>query len=203
MRLESRCKLMAVALLLVVAPASGSKEKDKHAAHFGGLILTVTAIDSVEEKRGRPYRPAKPSDPSVPPPPAESAQENGDHHYVAVFVNIKNAGKNSACMSFAPLLRTTFGLDYKGLPFYSSTGFDKTFPPVPRISEMLPGEESSGSYIFRVKNGVSPLEMWLKPERKSIHCNESETGNWGDVLLPEQLKFDVHDLPTPNRRNLQ
>src|SRR5438552_8484574 len=166
-------KIVAASLItafLLIAPSSGSKEKDKHTAHFGGLILTVTAIDSVEEKRGRPYRSGKPSDPSVPPPPA-SAEEKGDHHYVAVFVNLKNAGKNSACMSFAPLLKTTFGLEYKAFPFYSlrEFGLDKIFPSMPQISEMLPGEESSGSYIFRVKNGVSPLEMWLRPERKSIH----------------------------------
>ncbi len=194
-------KLVAVAVLLLMAPSSGTKEKDKHTAHFGGLILTVTAIDSVEERRGRPYAPAKPSDPLGPAPPPTSAEDKGDHHYVAVFVNVKNAGKNPACISFTPLLETTFGLEYKGFPFYSlrEFGLDKIFPSLPRISEMLPGEESSGSYIFRIKNGVSPLEMWLKPERKSIHCNASATGNWGDALLPEQVKFDVHDLPAPNK----
>lgn len=199
--MKSMPKLIAVAVLLLMAPYSDSKEKDKHTAHFGGLILTATAIDSVEERRGRPYARAKPSDPLGPPPPLVSAEEKGDHHYLAVFVSVKDDGKNPACMSFTPLLKTTFGLEYKGFPSYSlrEYGFDKIFPSLPRISEMLPGEESSGSYIFRVKNGVSPLEMWLKPERKSIHCNESATGNWGDALLPKQLKFDVHDLPVPNR----
>ncbi len=196
--MKSTSKLVAVAALLLIASSSSSKEKDKRTAHFGGLILTVTAIDSAEEKRGRWYSPTKPSDPSVPPPPG-SAEERGDHHYVAVFVNIKNAGKNPACMSFTPLLETTFGLEYKGSPFYSPSSSDKIFPSVPRVSEMLPGEESSGSYVFRVKNGVSPLEMWLKPGRKSIYCKESATGNWGDALLPEQLKFDVHDLPAPSK----
>jgi hypothetical protein len=78
-------------------------------------------------------------------------------------------------------------------------GVDKVFPAVPRISEMLPGEESSGTYIFRVKNGVSPLEIWLKPQSKSIHCNQSAKWNWGGSLLPEQVTFDVHDLPAPNK----
>jgi len=198
-RLIAMSKLAAVAVLLVITSSSGSKEKDKHTAHFGGLILTVTAIDSTEERRGRPYLPPKPSDPHPPPPTSED--EKGGHHYIAVFVNVKNAGKNPACMSFAPLLKTSFGLEYKNVPFYSlrEYGLDKIFPSTPQISEMLPGEQSSGSYIFRVKKGVLPLEMSLKPERKSIHCNESATGNWGDALLSEQLKFDVHDLPVPNR----
>jgi len=187
-------KFIAVAVLLLAAHSSSSTEKDKHAAHFGGLILTVTAIDSAEERSGRPYAPPKPSDPRV-PPPAESAEEKADHHYVAVFVSVKNDGKNPASISFTTLLKTTFGLEYKSVPFIP----DKIFPSVPRISEMLPGEESSGSYVFRVKNGVTPLEMWLKLDRKSIHCNDSATGNWGDVLLPELLKFDVHDLPAPSR----
>lgn len=133
-----------------------------------------------------------PAPPPTPPPPAPAP----DHHYVAVFVNVKNAGKNAACMSFSPLLTTTLGLEYKGS--FRTQVADKIFPLAPRISEMLPGEESSGSYVFIVKNGVSPLEMFLKPERKSVHCNHSVTGNWGDTLLPQELKFDVHDLPAPN-----
>jgi len=192
-------KHIAIAVLLLMALSSDCKEKDKHSAHFGGLILTVTAIDSVEERKGRPYVPPKPSDPNGPPLPPVSTEEKGDHHYVAVFVNVKNAGKNPACMSFAALLKTTYGLEYKDSMTYSFIGLDKLFPSAPKISEMLPGEESSGSYFFRVKNGVSPLEMWLKPQGKSIHCNESATGNWGDALLPEQLKFDVHDLPAPSK----
>ena len=192
-------KLSAIAVLLFLATPSNSKEKDKHTAHFGGLIITVTAIDTVEERRGRPFVPPKPSDPNGPPPPPVSAEERGDHHFIAVFVNVKNAGKNPACASFAPLLKATFGLEYKGLLTYSFIGLDKIFPSPPKISEMLPGEESSGSYIFLVKNEVSPLEMWLKPQGKSIHCNQSATGNWGDTLLPEQLKFDVHDLPAPSK----
>ncbi len=170
-------KLTAIAVLLFLATPSNSKEKDKHTAHFGGLIITVNG----------------------PPPPPVSAEEKGDHHFIAVFVNVKNAGKNPACASFVPLLKATFGLEYKGSLTYSFIGLDKIFPSPPKISEMLPGEESSGSYIFLVKNGVSSLEMWLKPQGKSIHCNQSATGNWGDALLPEQLKFDVHDLPAPSK----
>ncbi len=200
---KSMSKPIAIVFLLLLAPSSDCKEKDKHTAHFGGLILTVTAIDTVEERRGRPYVPPKPTDPNGPPPPPVSAEEKGDHHYVAVFVNVKNAAKNPACTSFVALLKTTYGLEYKDSLTYSSfigsVGIDKSFPSAPKISEMLPGEESSGTYLFRVKNGVSPLEMWLKPQGRSIHCNQSATGNWGDALLPEQLKFDVHDLPAPSK----
>jgi hypothetical protein len=196
-------KAIAIVFFLLLAPSSDSKEKDKHTAHFGGLIITVTAIDTVEERRGRPYVPPKPSDPNGPPPPLVSTEEKGDHHYVSVSVNVKNAGKNPACMSFGSLLKTTYGLEYKdSLTYASKTGIvgtDKSLPSPPKISEMLPGEESSGTYLFRVKNGVSPLEMWLKPQRKSFHCNASATGNWGDALMPEQLKFDVHDLPAPSK----
>src|SRR5438046_9980538 len=87
---------VVIAVLLVTVLSANSKDKDRHTAHFGGLILTVTAIHSAEENRGRPYRPAKPADPSGPPPPA-SADEKGDHHYVAVFVNIKNEIGRASC----------------------------------------------------------------------------------------------------------
>jgi hypothetical protein len=197
-------KPLVLTLLVLLAPSSpGSKEKDKHTVRFGGLIITVTAIGSAEDMGRKVPVPAGslnpleqgrvPAPPPTPPPPAPAP----DHRYVAVFVNVKNTGKNAACMSFLPLLKTTVGLEYKGT-YHTQTGPDKIFPLSPRISEMLPGEESSGSYVFIVKNGVSPLEMFLKPERKSIHCNESATGNWGDTLLPQELKFDVHDLPAPN-----
>jgi len=192
-------ELIAIAILLLMAPSSDSKERDRHIAHFDGLIITVTAIETVEERRGRPYIAPKPSDPNGPPPPPVSAEEKGDHHFIAVFVNVKNAGKNPACISFTPLLKTTFGLEYKGSLPFSIMGLDKIFPPAPKVSEMLPGEESSGSYIFHIKNGASPLEMRLKPQGKSIHCNQSAAGNWGDALLPEQLKFDVQDLPAPSK----
>jgi hypothetical protein len=192
-------KLFAIAGLLLIAPCSHSKEKDKRIAHFGGLIVSVTAVDTVEERSGRPYDPPKPSDPSGPPPPSVNAGEKGDHHFVAVFVSVKNVGKNPVCISFTSLLKTTLGLEYKGSPPYSFIGLDKFFPIEPKMSEMLPGEESSGSYVFLVKNGISPLEMWLKPIGRSIHCNGSATRNWDDGLLPEQLKLDVHDLPAPSK----
>jgi hypothetical protein len=171
-------KLIAVAVLLLMVPSSGTKEKDKRTAHFDGLILTVTAVDSAEEK---------------------------GHHYVAVFVNVKNAGRNAACTSFSSLLKTTFGLEYRGLIFRSATGVvrrdpiqGKTFLSEPRISEMLPGEESSGSYLFVVRNGVSPLEMSLMPEiRNSTSCSKSSPGNF--ALPPRKFKFDVHNLPAPIR----
>ncbi|SRR5258708_18523691 len=198
---------LVVTILILLPPSLPvSKQKDKHIAHFDGLILTVTALDDSREDKGEKVpvpagspNPLEPGHLPVPaPPPATTHSERApDHHYVAVFVNVKNAGKNAACMSFLPLLKTTVGLEYKG-SFRTQLGPDKSFPSAPRISEMLPGEESSGSYVFLVKNGVSPLEMVLKPERKSVHCNESVTGNWGDALLPQELKFDVNDLPAPN-----
>ncbi len=195
-------RLLAVASLVLLTPSwRESKQKDKHIAHFDGLIVMVTALGSTEGNGGKVSAPAGSPDPLVPehvpsPPPPPPQGPTPDHHYVAVFVNVKNAGKNAACISFLPLLTTTAGLQYKG-SFRTLAGPDKIFPGAPRISEMLPGEESNGSYVFLVKNGVSPLEMSLKPERKSIHCNESVNGNWGDALLPQELKFDVHDLSAP------
>jgi hypothetical protein len=196
-------KPLAMAILVLLAPSSpGGKEKDKHTIRFGGLIITVTAIGRAEDMVKKVSVPPEslnpleqgrvPAPPVTPPPPAPVP----DHHYVAVFVNVKNVGKSAACMSFLPLLKATLGLEYKGS--FRTQAADKIFPSAPRISEMLPGEESSGSYVFIVKNGASPLEMFLKPEGKSTHCNESPTGNWGDTLLPQALNFDVHDLPGPN-----
>ncbi len=155
-----------VALSLLALPTPDSRDKDKHIAHFGGLVITVTALEDVEG--------------------------NSDRHYIAVYVGVKNTGKQPACASFSAKLKTTYALEYRSTLLWYGP---RKLPDTPRIREMLPGEESSGAYVFNVKDGVKPLELTLKREGKTIRCAAAGDGGWGDMFLPEEIHFDVRDLP--------
>jgi hypothetical protein len=118
-----------------MGPVVAKDKRDSHSARFGDLAITVTAMESTEAETHR-----------------------GDRHFVAVFVTVKNAGNSAVCMEFMTRLKTTYGLTYSG---NSSVSAMRRFPAAPKIRDMLPGEESSGSYAFLVKDGVQPLEMTL------------------------------------------
>jgi len=164
---------MLILFVLTVSPADANDKRDSHSARFGDLAITLTAMESTE---------------------AETHKE--DRHSVAVFVTVKNTGHSAVCVTFQAKLEATYGLTYSG---QGGGGVLSKFPPAPKIYEMLPGEESSGSYIFYgVKDGVKPLEIILKPLRKTLHCGSSKpTGK--EMLLPEELRFDLRDLPKLKR----
>jgi hypothetical protein len=159
--------IATVALLL----SHATSQKDKHTGRFGGLAVSVTALQIAEAKK-------------IP-----------NQHYVVVFATIKNVGKKAACASFVTRLKGTYDLEYsEGVLGYVATRPDVPRPPA--VSQMLPGEEARGAYVFIVKDGVAPLELSIKLQGKSIHCNAPSEGAWGDTFLPQELRLDVHDLPT-------
>jgi hypothetical protein len=159
--------IATVALLL----SHATDQKDRHTGRFGGLTVSVTALQIAEAK-------------NIP-----------NQHYVGVFATIKNVGKKAACASFVTRLKGTYDLEYSE----DVVRFVATRPELPRhpeVSQVLPGEEARGAYVFIVKDGVAPLELSLKLQGKSIHCNAPSEGTWGDTFLPQELRLDVHDLPT-------
>jgi len=72
-----------VALLL--SHATGQKER--HTGRFGGLAVSVTALQIAEAKK-------------IP-----------NQHYVVVFATIKNVGKKAACALFVTRLKATYDLE--------------------------------------------------------------------------------------------
>ena len=156
-------------LLLFAIPVSLSGEKDKHSGKFGDLHVTATQLESFE-----------------------SASHRGDHHHVAVFVRVENAGKGVICASFTATLRTSFDLEYH-------SDWVMPLPKWPKMDEMLPGESAEGSYDFNVKDGVKPLELVLKLFRGTIRCGAKGTEPLRDAFVPAEIRLDVHDLPEPKK----
>ena len=164
-----------LSVLLTFHGPSASNQKDRHSGHFSGLVMTATAVQKAEARK--------------------------DWYYVAVFVNIKNTGKKAACASFDPRLKATYGLEYS-LQWLDPMKVH--FLKAPEVSQMLPGEESNGAYVFTVKEGVEPLELSVKLRGKSIHCNAPPEGTWGDTMLPQEIRLEVSDLPEPkNEREVE
>ena len=164
--------------LLFTLPAlaqSVRSQKDRHSGRFGGVLITATAVQKAEARK--------------------------DWYYFAVFVNIKNTGKKAACASFDLRLKTTYGLEYS---LQWPDPMKTHFPEAPAVSQMLPDEESNGAYVFTVKQGVEPLELSVRLQGKSIHCNAPSEGTWGDAMLPQEIRLEVSDLPEPkNEREVE
>lgn len=161
-----------LAALLVFHGLPAEKQKDRHVGRFGGLMMTATAVQKARAREG--------------------------WYYVAVFVDIRNTGKKASCASFDPRLKATYGLEY------SVQWLDPLkvhFPKAPEVSQMLPGEVSSGTYVFTVKEGVEPLELSVKLKGKSIQCNAPPEGTFSDISLPQQVRLQVNDLPEPQTAN--
>jgi len=72
---SSEITLTVLVLLLFAISVSHSREKDKHFGKFGDLHVTTTELESFE-----------------------CASHRGDHHHVAVFVKVENAGKGVICI---------------------------------------------------------------------------------------------------------
>ncbi len=148
-------------------PQTGSKSpKDKHAGRFGDLAVSVTKVEMVPTHYQK------------------------DRDVLAAFVSVQNTGKDVVCANLAATLNTTFGLQYLG------GGGD-----APRMNEMLPGELVTGSYVFNIKDGVEPLELVIRLTSKqytggsatgTIRCGSNSPLR--DVLIPDEIHLDVHDL---------
>jgi hypothetical protein len=105
-----------------------------------------------------------------------------DRYPVAVKFRAENVGKRAICASFGATLKASFGLEYRDFSFG---------PHALDIRELLPGESSEGEYDFLVKAGAQPLQLVLKPTRKSQTCDggkDSSSAIWHGA---DQLTFNL------------
>ena len=132
------------ALSLCPSFALSAAKKEKNSARTGDLLFTVASIELPE---------------TVPNPLGHRPQQAmAGHQFVVVRVRVRNLGKSAACAEFIPRLKTDFGLEYRHELILEGEP--------PRVSELLPGEGTEGSYIFEVKDGVTPRELVMEPRGK-------------------------------------
>lgn len=169
---KQMCHFLTIILVLLSSfSRSDARVIDNHLACFDGLLVKATAIESDE------FMPHK-----------------GHWHFVTVFVTIKNLGKLPACTPFTAELKTTQGSGFWQIK--SLIGPPRSFPREPRVGEMLPGEQTNGGYVFKVKDGVelSELSLWLPR-----HSTRSGPGKecWLGAS-PQEIRLDVRELPAPS-----
>lgn len=159
-------------------PTAGKPPKNKRSGRFGDLALSVTKLVMAPAKYSR------------------------DRDELATFITVRNTGKDAICAELGATLKTTFGLQYRGV---TSGDDDAGFPPAPRMNEMLPGESATGSYVFDIKDGVKPLQLVITLESRqydtgadlgSIRCGSGRPLH--DLFIPGEIRLDVHDLPVNN-----
>jgi len=144
-----------------------AKAKDRDSGKFGDLAVSVTNFTITPARYGT------------------------DRNELVAFVRVANTGKGVICADFSVTLKTTFGLQYGGASFGASLR-------APRMQEMLPGESSEGSYTFDIKDGVEPVELLFRlvglRAGSKIRCG-SNLPPFRDVLVPDEIRLDVRDLP--------
>ncbi len=163
-------KLLILVAATSLAMASFGDNQIRHYERFGDLVVTATSVTSAKAR-------------------------DEDQRYVAVFVRIRNEGRDAACASFSAKLKATDDHEYTevaGLPP------DFHWPDPPHVWQMLPGGESEGAYVFELKSGVDPAELLVKLDSASIRCGAGQIGDESDALFPQKVELDVHDLPEPN-----
>jgi hypothetical protein len=115
----------------------------------------------------------------------ERQATSADHYSVAVGVKAENVGKQALCVAFGATLKATFGLEYHDYSFS---------PHALHVQELLPGGSAEGEFNFLVKTGSEPVQLILKPTRKSQTCaggKDSSSAIWHGA---DQLVFDLADL---------
>ena len=112
----------------------------------------------------------------------ESERTPADHYSVEIRFKAENVGKQALCVAFGATLKATFGLEYRDYSFS---------PDALNVRELLPGDSTEGGYNFLLKTGSEPLQLVLKPTRKSQTCaggKDSASAIWHGA---DQLTFEV------------
>ena len=166
------CHFLTIILVLLSSLSmSDARVIDNHSARFDGLLVKATAVES-----------------------DELMPHKGHWHFVAVYVSINNLGKLPACAPFTAELKTTQGSSFWQIK--TLIGPPRSFPREPRVGEMLPGEQTNGGYVFKVKDGVelSELSLWLPRHgtRRSLG-KECWLGT-----SPQEITLDVRELSAPS-----
>jgi hypothetical protein len=146
-----------------------SAKREKNSAWSGDLLFTVVSIESPQ---------------TVPNPLRHPPQQAiTGHHFVVVHVRVKNLGKRAACAHFSARVKADFGLEYRRDLILEGES--------PSVSELLPGEETEGSYTFEVKDGVTPRELVMEPRGKQT-CDSS-----GSYVFYDQIRISLEGVQSP------
>jgi hypothetical protein len=114
----------------------------------------------------------------------EPEHDPADRYPVVLRFRAENVGKRAICVSFGATLKATFGLEYHDFSFG---------PHALNIQELLPGESSEGEYDFLVKTGAEPLQVVLKPTRKSQTCDSGKDSSSSIWHGAEELTFSLSE----------
>jgi len=123
---------VAFALALVLSGQISPARKPAKSVRVGELLVTATRI-------------------WLPQVPAHSSDR---FHLVAVDVTDKNIAELISHTNFVPWLKVKPYDEYLGVP-----GGHGGKPP--NLYQLLPGEESTGGYVFEVRNGTTPVALIL------------------------------------------
>jgi len=153
--------------LLAFVPSSGAQ--GKHYGRFGELVVTATGMTS-------------------------APVQGEDARFVAVFVRARYGGTDPACASLSAKLKTTESADYAE---FSRLPSDRRWPDRPRVSRLSHGQESTGAYVFQIRNGADPLALLLTMDSQDTACDSAQLGALDGASSPAALELDVHDLSPP------
>jgi hypothetical protein len=92
--------------------------------------------------------------------PQVAASRSDRFHRVAVEVTVKNVSGRISHTSFVPWLKVKPYEEYLGLGYASGA------VKAPNLYQLLPGEKSTGGYLFEVRNGTTPVALILQCDGK-------------------------------------
>lgn len=162
-------KLLTSSIIILLALVPSSSAQGKHYGKFGELVVTATGMTS-------------------------APVQGEDARYVAVFVRVRYGGTDLACASLSAKLKTTDNSDYADLSRLPS---DRRWPDRPRVSRLSHGQESTGAYVFQIRNGADPVALLVTMDSQDTACDSAQTGALDGASPPAALELDVHDLSLP------
>jgi TonB family protein len=162
-------KTVISSVLAFLALAASSSAQAKHYGNLGDLVVTATGMATT---------------------PAPEA----DQRFVAVFVRVRYGGTDLACASLSAKLKGAPDIEYDE---FARPPADTRWLDRPRVSQMSHGQESTGAYVFQVKNGVDPLALVLSVDSQTANCDAGKPANAEAAPAPQEIELDVHDLSAP------
>jgi hypothetical protein len=110
------------------------------------------------------------------------------HQEVIVKIRFKNIGtKLALCAEFTAVLKAEFGLEVPSLPRVLD---DES----PALSQLLPGEQTAGTFRFTLKAGARPLEFILVPRSYNEGCRRGGSTGF-PIFAPLGLRFVLKEIP--------
>lgn len=87
-------------------------------------------------------------------------------HVVVVEVTVKNISERISHTSFIPTLKVKPEEEYPAGGLGRKVGVKP-----PNLYQLLPGEESTGGFVFEVRNGTTPIALILDSSSKKLRID--------------------------------